>query len=307
MTFSTLALIVLILVVVCPGIPVFFLVVGGKRDQGERSWSLLGRLLAVGLALFVGVAVLFLFFRVTSHQRAPVVSIPPIPVLVVLSHESDAAPPVVTNEQLWNLITESRIDLGKEPEEVPPEESKPNARPGWVDEPPKRVGDVYRAVVASDPFSTADECFEQLEQLFPVEVERRLAKLVPRDQRSHVESASLEASGVTLDYIMREICREQFTETTEHDFGAMKKVYVLMEFTPAIESHLLDSWQTYLRRYRLTAVAQIAGCVLATLAFLYGLLQIDTWTRGYYTRWLLWGVPAAILALFAILALLNVA
>ena len=300
MTFSLLALIVLILVVVCP-IPVVFLVVGGKRDQGERSRSLLGRLLAVGLALFVGVVALWMFFRVAPHQRAPVVSIPPIPALVALSHESDSAAPVVTYEQLWDDITESRIDLGKEPEEVPPAESEPKGRPDWVDEPPKRVGDIHRSVVASDPFTTVDECFEQLEHLFPVEVERRLAKLVPRDQRSHVESASLEASGVTLDYIMREICREQFTETTEHDFGAMKKVYVLMEFTPAIESHLLDSWQTYLRRYRLTAVAQIAGGVLATLAFLYGLLQIDTWTRGYYTRWLLWGVPAAILALIAIL------
>jgi hypothetical protein len=241
-----------------------------------------------------------MFFRVAPHQRAPVVSSSADPVLVVSSHQSDAAVSVVTNE-LWNLITESHIDLGKEPEEVPPAESEPNARPEWVDEPPKRVGGIHRSVVVSDPFTTVDECFEQLEQLFPVEVVRRLADLVPRDQRSHVESASLEASGVTLDYIMREICREQFTETTEHDFGAMKKVYVLMEFTPAIESHLLDSWQTYLRRYRLTAVAQIAGGVLATLAFLYGLLQIDTWTRGYYTRWLLWGVPAVILALIAIL------
>ena len=267
----------------------------------ERLRSLLGLMLAIGLAFLVGATVLGLFFGVTSHQRAPVVSSPADPALVVLSHESDAAAPVVTNEQLWNLITESRIDLGKESEEVPPAESEPKGRPDWVDEPPKRVGDIHRSVVASDPFSTADECFEQLEQLFPVEVVRRLAKLVPRDQRSHVESASLEASGVTLDYIMREICQKQFTETTEHDFGAMKKVYVLMEFTEAIESELLESWQTYLRRYRLTAVAQIAGGVLATLAFLYGLLQIDTWTRGYYTRWLLWGVPAAILALIAIL------
>ena len=280
-------------------IVVVMMTAGGKRNKCEQPWSRRFRILAISLPLFVGLVVLVWFLSRASHEPVPAAFRPVDSAPAELAHVRDVAEPVVTNEQLWDRLTESRINLDDEQEDASPAESEPKGRPDWVDEPPKRVGDVHRAVVASDPFTTVDECFEQLEHLFPVEVERRLAKLVPRDQHSHVESASLEASGITLDYIMREICREQFTETTEHDFGAMKKVYVLMEFTPAIESHLLDSWQIYLRRYRLTAVAQIAGCVLATLAVLYGLLQIDTWTRGYYTRWLRWGVPAAILALVA--------
>ncbi|MCH7753126.1 MAG: hypothetical protein IH898_13360 [Planctomycetes bacterium] len=202
---------------------------------------------------------------------------------------------VVTNEQLWDRLTESRINLDEEQEIEPPTQPKPKERPDWVDNRPKRVGDVYRAVVASDPFSTVDECFEQLEHRFPGEVQKRLTKLVPSDQRSLTGSDTLGPMGITLDYIMREICREQFTEIVESSVGEMKRVHVLMEFTPAVESHLKKSWQTYQQQFRLVTVSKIAGMVLATLAFLYGLLQIDTWTRGYYTRRLLWGVPAAIL------------
>ena len=204
------------------------------------------------------------------------------------------------NAQLWDRLTAARINLDDEPETKPSGEAVAEDRPAWVDKPPKRVGEVYRAVVASDPFSTADECFEQLEKRFPTEVQKRLAKLVSTAERSLVGSMSLESMGVSLDYIMREICREQYTEVLESSVGAMRRVYVLMEFTPAIESHLIESWQNGRRRGRLVSVAQVAGCVLASLALLYGTLQFDTWTRGYYTRRLLWGVPAAIIAVAAV-------
>lgn len=258
-----------------------------------------GLMLLIGLVLFVGV------FSVRRVQVIEVDSVPLPPPLAQLPNEGNAGESVVTNEQLWNRLTESRINLDEEQENEPPTQPKPKGRPDWVDNPPKRVGDVYRAVVASDPFSTVDECFDQLEHRFPGEVQKRLTKLVPSDQRSLTGSDTLGPMGITLDYIMREICREQFTEIVESSVGEMKRVHVLMEFTPAVESHLKKSWQTYQRQFRLVTVTKIAGMVLATLAFLYGLLKIDTWTRGYYTRRLLLGIPAAILALIAILVLLN--
>ena len=47
-----------------------------------------------------------------------------------------------------------------------------------------------------------------------------------------------------------------------------------------------------------------AGGVLGLLGLCYGLLKVDTWTKGYYTKRLFLGVPAAIIGLGTLLALL---
>jgi hypothetical protein len=44
-----------------------------------------------------------------------------------------------------------------------------------------------------------------------------------------------------------------------------------------------------------------AGSILGLLGLIYGLLKVDTWTRGYYTKRLFLGVPAAIIGLLALL------
>jgi flagellar basal body-associated protein FliL len=295
----------------------------GYKGQRPRSifGSIIGLFLVVAVGLVLLVVVFGSFFIVRSSPvkgelvsaEAPrsrelpdLLSATAQPLVAVKRSTSDAvASEIISYEKLWDLLTEARIDLGDEPESDPPAETETKKRPEWVDKPPKRVGDVHKVVVESDPFITVDECFVQLEQRFPEEVERRLAKLVPSDQRSLVEHSSLAGSGVGLDYIMREICLLQHTEVVESSVGAMRKVYVLMEFTPAIEKHLLQSWQSQLRRHRLTSVFLIAGGILAALAMLYGMLQFDTWTRGYYTKRLLWGVPAAIIAVVTVLNYLH--
>ena len=155
--------------------------------------------------------------------------------------------------------------------------------------------------MTSDPFSTAEECYEQLESRFITETKKQLARIVPSDQRSLVDEDDLEGMGISLSYVMKEICRESYTETVDSSVGEMKKVHVLMEFTHSVEDELREDWRAYQRRFRITLVTKIAAFVLATLAALYGLLQLDTWTRGYYTGRLLVGVPAAIIVLAVIL------
>jgi len=307
MNFIWFRLIVLLLVFIIPILVVIFMAVGDKGDRGKQPRSRRGPMLGIGLAFLVGMVTLVLFFvggTFLTYREPPQVewAYPPQSQLTD-SEQSHTTAPLM--KDMWQRMTESRINLDNEPEVESTEEEKKITRPEWVDHPPKRVGDVYRAVVSSDPFSTVDECFEQLESRFPGEVQKRLAKLVPSDQSSLVSGEAILASGVTLDYIMREVCREQFTEITERDYGAMKQVHVLMEFTPAIETRLLDSWQSHMRRYRLVPVVEIAGCVLAALALLYGMLRFDTWTRGYYTKRLFIGVPAAIIAIIAVVAILG--
>jgi hypothetical protein len=111
--------------------------------------------------------------------------------------------------------------------------------------------------------------------------------------------------GVTDDYIKRELCPEEpYIETVESSVGDMLRAHMLLEFQERQDEVLLDHWRAYARRSNVIGIAVLGGCVVLGLALIYGLLKIDTWTRGYYTKRLFLGVPAAIIALFVFLAFL---
>ena len=158
------------------------------------------------------------------------------------------------------------------------------------------MGNIYKRVISSDPFSTVEECQKQLEGLLQNEVQERLQALTSeKGKQNSILVPPTESFGIGLSYIIREICQDEYTETIEASFGEMKRVWVLMQFSPAVENHLLESWQQHQRRYRLSVVGKFAALTLTLLASVYGLLQFDTWTRGYYTKRLLVGVPVVII------------
>lgn len=80
------------------------------------------------------------------------------------------------------------------------------------------------------------------------------------------------------------------------------KLYTLIEFTPAVDKQLLQSWDAFRRRDRFAAVGLGAGVIVSALGFVYGLLKVDTWTKGYYTKRLFLGVPAVIAGLAGLFA-----
>ena len=48
-----------------------------------------------------------------------------------------------------------------------------------------------------------------------------------------------------------------------------------------------------------------AMVAVGLLGMVYGMLKVDTWTKGYYTKRLFLGVPAAIIGLVTLVALLT--
>jgi hypothetical protein len=82
----------------------------------------------------------------------------------------------------------------------------------------------------------------------------------------------------------------------------MKQLYVLMSFDEDADQYLLKRWTDVYRIDRLIAVAAGAGAVVGLMSLFYGLLKLDTWTRGYYTKRLFIGVPAAIMVFVLIMA-----
>jgi hypothetical protein len=111
----------------------------------------------------------------------------------------------------------------------------------------------------------------------------------------------LQSAGITLDYVHREIAKEEYLETADRSFGEMKKLYTLIEFTPSVDRQLRQYWDAFQRQERFAVVGVGASGVLGLLGLCYGLLKLDTWTKGYYTKRLFLGVPAAIIGLGTLL------
>jgi hypothetical protein len=201
-----------------------------------------------------------------------------------------------------------------------PDKSAPTPRPAWADDPPKRVGNVWREVVQAGDYETVAECYQAADDLLALATwqhVRQLAgvsssyadepdgskpsandeKLLPQAYRS------LRAMGISVNYIRHEIARDEYVEAVERSVGPMKRLYTRMEFSPSVDGELRQRWEAYERESRLTAVGTVGGLMVSLVGLVYGLLKIDTWTKGYYTKRLFLGVPAAIIGLVALAAL----
>lgn len=173
-------------------------------------------------------------------------------------------------------------------------------RPDWVVHPPKQVGNVRKFVVVSDPYYTADEGREEVDRKMQELVLRRANELTsPLARRSG--AATLNQLGLGGDYVRREICTDEYVETFVSSVGEMKRVYALIEFNQGQDAILADRVRAFSRRAGVMDAALLGGGLLGCVAILFGLLKADTWTRGYYTKRLFLGVPAAIITVLTLL------
>ena len=119
------------------------------------------------------------------------------------------------------------------------------------------------------------------------------------DSRIHY----LQNLGIDIDYVRREIVakepgsneQREYLETVERSVGPMKKLYLQVEFTPAFDREVKQRAESHERESRFGAVGAGAALVLSLLGGVWGLLKIDTATKGYYSKWLFIGVPATII------------
>jgi hypothetical protein len=119
------------------------------------------------------------------------------------------------------------------------------------------------------------------------------------DSRIHY----LAELGIDLNHIRRELIAKdpannepcEYLETVERSVGPMKKLSLLVEFTPAFDRQAKLGLDAFERRGRFGMVGAGAGSVLGLLTLVWGVLKLDTATKGYYTKWLFIGIPAAII------------
>lgn len=205
--------------------------------------------------------------------------------------------------------------------DVTPQLTGKTTRPSWVDVPAKRVGNAQRRVIVAGDFATREECDREADRLLMLATAEHLSAITGTPLAySPVSEASLhdgsviypvsdprlyllQRMNVGLDYVRREVAKDEYEETVELSFGPMKRLYTLVEFTPSVDNELRTRWDEFRREKRFAMVGMGAGSVLGLLGMAFGLLKVDTWTKGYYTKRLFLGVPAAIIGMLGLLGL----
>ena len=214
-----------------------------------------------------------------------------------------------------------------------PTESFSAGKPAWINKPPKRTGPIRREVIETDPYVTAEECYQAADVYLLFRTYDHLQELanqpvlatdlpsitfqkgmtmadgkliaVGDKNRQWVDwrPQYLNSLGISLDYIHRELIAKdstnnescEYLDTVESSNGPMKKLYMELAFTPAIDREFTQKLDAYARRGRFKMVGMSSVGIFGLLFTVWGLLKVDTATKGYYSKWLFVGVPAAII------------
>ncbi|WP_425396277.1 hypothetical protein [Aeoliella sp.] len=242
------------------------------------------------------------------------VEVPPDEIQLSAEADNKAQPAVAEAEdtaELTSVSSSSTKVATSDANETTPEPIEPSPAtpaeeiPDWVRQPPKSVPNVHRRVLESSWYGTTDECLHKLED-GPIEaaVVEHLRELAVEDSmQSYVHIPSLRSLGITKRYLREKVIKDEFYETGDFEHQPnMKNLHVLLEFDSRTSDDLLARWRDHARQGTITAVGLGMGGILACLAGVLGLIKLDTYTKGYYTKRLFIGVPAAIIGIGLIIA-----
>jgi hypothetical protein len=188
---------------------------------------------------------------------------------------------------------------------IDPEATPGPPAPEWTRHPIERVGNVVRRVVSEGPHATADVAYERVQAKIGETVHEYLSEVVAEDMHSDVTVPPLSELGITPRWIRENVVAEEYYASTDTSVASdMQTVFVRLEFSPRTTDALVEAWQIKARQGRVSTVGLVAGGLLAAMGGMWGLIKIDTATKGYYTKRLFIGVPLAIIGGLTLLGLI---
>ena len=308
------------------GLMVMFIVISVTLVATQRGRDILKLLLAVPLVLFV-LAVLGLFAAIVSARfnsfRAHV-NEPATVAEASADYAADGAEGTVTtashtvadgddedaeSDTLETLESEYDIDLEADPEAAEIEITIEEERPEWVGVEGRKADGVYQKAVIVGPYSTLEECDENL----PAEFARAMAEYVEKDLELGPRAARLVR--LPQDYVEQFVVArkpghtdqwQQWERSRDYSVGRMFERHVLLQFDGKVNAHIRDQWDKVIVKERLAGLGGLAALVLLLLATAYGYLKIDLATKGAYRGRLRLATAAAILAVIAVGLLVTV-
>ena len=171
-------------------------------------------------------------------------------------------------------------------------------RPAWIDAPPQVVDDAYQMSISVGPYTTRAECDAKLPEALQEALDQYV-EVCLGDQ-------TVDRVRLPVEYLRKEIVKEQWEETRQHSVGPMVWLHVLLKFDRKLKDQVLEAYgrATVNRRLQLVGAWAALGLGLLTVAF--GYLKIDMATGGAYRGRLRLGIAAVILGVIT-LVVLNLA
>src|SRR5690606_20438502 len=128
---------------------------------------------------------------------------------------------------------------------------------------------------------TADVAYERVQPKIAATVRDYLSEVLAEEGHARVEIPDLKALGITPRWIRENVVTDEYYQTTETSVASgMQTVVVRLEFTPRTTGALVEAWQVNARQDRVSTVGLVASSLLATMGGLWGLIKLDTATRG---------------------------
>lgn len=150
---------------------------------------------------------------------------------------------------------------------VLPAAARAEAQPDWGDALPRSVGDVYRMNIAVGPYTTRAECDAQL----PAALQEALDRYV----EICLGGEEVRRRIVLPDDYLRQLVKNQREDVSEHSFGPMTTLHVLLEFDRKAKDRVLAEH----RRTKVAGRLWLAGfgwaVWLVLLGGVYGYLRIS--------------------------------
>jgi hypothetical protein len=151
-------------------------------------------------------------------------------------------------------------------EDAKADATKESARPAWVDAAPKLIDDTYQMTVAVGPYASLLECDAKTPEALR-DVVNQYAEIATGEPVV-VKLTSLDAA------FCRQLVKERWEEVTQHPFGAMYQLHLLLQFDRKAKEEIIDACRDRQVERRLWQVGAAALAVLGLLAAAYGCLKI---------------------------------
>jgi hypothetical protein len=169
------------------------------------------------------------------------------------------------------------------------------SRPDWVDDVGAVILTSRKVTLSAGPYTTTQECRKDLEGEMARVARQRIERLAAARQGvAHVDVPEIAALRIDAGDLLDRLFKEQYVETVDSSVGEMKHAFVQIEFTPEEDQRLVEAWSDLARQRGLAKVGVASALAVAGLSLIYGLLKVDTWTRGYYSKRIFLGIPAAL-------------
>jgi hypothetical protein len=160
--------------------------------------------------------------------------------------------------------------------------------PDWVSQPSQMLGDTYQTTIVVGPFTTWQECEDDL----PAELQKALNRYV---ETCLGQPAGAHPVRLPYEFFRDQVVKGKWEEIGPSSVGPMARLYVLLQFDRKVKDRILDEYRRNVVVGRLWITGGGLAGVLWLLAVMYGYLRFDLKTGGLYRRRLRFAAVLAIL------------